>query len=336
QKILQIGGRAADDLRKKLLFSSKNRSILNENSISKSTFSLSSLGKDLEQATSEKDKLLKYQENNVARTKVYDDQSDYYSLENCQWLSKEEREFLRVQNEKMDEQKRWQNSRLNRKIIIDLCGGDTENNENEAGSFENLVQQMKENPNISTQSNMTHKSQAPTPVYQYHLHHKQQNIGPKNVVIQNTVTRLQDLGYKEVQDAGLCLSMHQPYASLLVRGIKKVEGRSWYINHRGILWIASTAKQPDKVTIQEVESNLPAPFPDNYSTGCLVGCVTVTDCLSQEQYRSLYPDGESESPFVAICQDPRELRLKFPISGQHKIYKLDPLLHTAVKKGIEW
>ena len=38
-----------------------------------------------------------------------------------------------------------------------------------------------------------------------------------------------------------CISMHQPWASLLVAGIKTVEGRSWSTKHRGPLWIASTA-----------------------------------------------------------------------------------------------
>lgn len=33
--------------------------------------------------------------------------------------------------------------------------------------------------------------------------------------------RLQDKELQEISDGGWCLSMHQPWASLLVRGIKK-------------------------------------------------------------------------------------------------------------------
>ena len=40
---------------------------------------------------------------------------------------------------------------------------------------------------------------------------------------------------------GLCLSLHQPYASLLVKGVKMHEGRVWYTEHRGRLWIAAAA-----------------------------------------------------------------------------------------------
>ena len=41
---------------------------------------------------------------------------------------------------------------------------------------------------------------------------------------------------------GKCMSMHQPWASLLVYGIKMHEGRVWYSPHRGRLWIAAAAK----------------------------------------------------------------------------------------------
>jgi len=36
----------------------------------------------------------------------------------------------------------------------------------------------------------------------------------------STEGRIQDKEYLEMFDQGLCLSMHQPYASLLVAGIK--------------------------------------------------------------------------------------------------------------------
>ena len=52
-------------------------------------------------------------------------------------------------------------------------------------------------------------------------------------------------------DAGVCLSMHQPWVSLLVYGIKRIEGRGWPTEHRGRLWIAAT-QQPVSQTDVEV------------------------------------------------------------------------------------
>lgn len=75
-----------------------------------------------------------------------------------------------------------------------------------------------------------------------------------------------------MSDQGKCMSMHQPWASLLVRGIKKCgfclldfgatnfnldfyrhEGRTWYTKHRGPLWIAAAAKVPTQEEIDCIE-----------------------------------------------------------------------------------
>ncbi|KAF8017615.1 hypothetical protein BT93_H2721 [Corymbia citriodora subsp. variegata] len=50
-----------------------------------------------------------------------------------------------------------------------------------------------------------------------------------------------------------CLTMHQPWASLLVYGIKRIEGRSWPAPIRGHLWIHTSSKVPDESTIKAME-----------------------------------------------------------------------------------
>ncbi|XP_044746061.1 activating signal cointegrator 1 [Coccinella septempunctata] len=144
--------------------------------------------------------------------------------------------------------------------------------------------------------------------------------------------------FSEGFDQGLCLSMHQPYASLLIAGVKKHEGRNWPTNHRGILWIAAAAHKPEPEEISDVEKfyreyyNDPSlKFPTSYPTSCLLGCVEVEDCLNQEVYRKQYPVGESGSPFVLICENPIILPIFYPIVGQHKIYPLDKDLHKCAK-----
>ncbi len=64
--------------------------------------------------------------------------------------------------------------------------------------------------------------------------------------------RLQDRELQELSDSGVCLSMHQPYASLLVCGLKRHEGRTWYSAHRGRLWIHAAAKEPSAEESNEV------------------------------------------------------------------------------------
>lgn len=143
--------------------------------------------------------------------------------------------------------------------------------------------------------------------------------------------RVQDKELVELSDMRNCLSMHQPWASLLVAGIKKHEGRSWYTAHRGRLWIASTAKAADPETVRAIEDfyrrhyNDPEiKFPEHYPNAVLLGHVSVEDCMSQEEYRERYPNGESDSAYVLVCKDNEELPIRFPVSGAHKIceYKL--------------
>ena len=45
--------------------------------------------------------------------------------------------------------------------------------------------------------------------------------GSHQNIAQVTLARLQDRDLQEMKDDGYCLSMHQPWASLLVAGIKK-------------------------------------------------------------------------------------------------------------------
>uniref|UniRef100_A0A5K3EI41 Activating signal cointegrator 1 n=1 Tax=Mesocestoides corti TaxID=53468 RepID=A0A5K3EI41_MESCO len=163
---------------------------------------------------------------------------------------------------------------------------------------------------------------------------------PKSKQHGSGLSRVQDNEQQRILDRGFCLSMHQPWASLLVRGVKIHEGRSWYSAHRGPLWIAAAAKVPNEEEVRAVEEEYlergarKADLPTSYPVGVLVGCVNVDDVLPQKEYRTKFPQGESNSPYVFVCSDPRELLIKLPLSGQHKIYKLDPHIHAAAKENL--
>jgi len=104
-------------------------------------------------------------------------------------------------------------------------------------------------------------------------------------------------------DVTACISMHQPWASLLVYGIKTVEGRSWPTTHRGTvlppnpnrtvrrtvnpnpnrtvgtLWIASTAQPCDPATVNQMRELYPTvpreAWPQHYPASHLLGCIQV-------------------------------------------------------------
>ncbi|KAG5498496.1 hypothetical protein JKF63_02782 [Porcisia hertigi] len=141
-------------------------------------------------------------------------------------------------------------------------------------------------------------------------------------------------------DDGICLSMHQPWASLLVAGIKRHEGRVWGTTYRGRLWIHAAASQPTNV--EEVEAHyakfLPPGqvFPRHYPTKVLLGYVHLTDCLDREGYENYFKPEErqEESPFSFICVEPRALHFPLPMSGGHKLFTLERRVHIAAQKQL--
>ncbi|KAL4228260.1 Activating signal cointegrator 1 [Mactra antiquata] len=318
---------------------------------------------DFQKAEKHKEKLLEYDRTSVRRTQVIDDESDYFSTDSNQWLSTADRELLRKREEELRSVRHA--SRKDRKITLDFAGrqvleDDLSSNVNMYDVNDEVVQMVNfgarpKNKNVTSDSSADKKQtaaddylvnptilvQAPKFVPQKKTRSQESTDSSQKSSLVRPSPRIQDRELQEMSDDGMCMSMHQPWASLLVAGIKIHEGRSWYTAHRGRLWIAATAKSPDPAEIADMErmykilyKSADLDFPSHYPVGCLLGCVDVVDCLSHEVYVEQFPEGESGSPFVFICESPRELIVKFPIKGKHKIYKLEGHIHAAAKKGL--
>ncbi|KAL7032146.1 hypothetical protein ACKWTF_007234 [Chironomus riparius] len=297
--------------------------------------------KGLESAIAQRDKLLEYDKNSEKRTTVIDDESDYFKA-NSVWLSDEERKKLKGLEDKLREHKH--ESRLNKKYNLDFAGRKvTEDVEYPKEIEEQILRQVMD---ATSNNNFSYGGANPDmlnalPIFDENIGKSFPKLKKAKTGFDGVYNRVQDKEFQEMSDLKSCISMHQPWASLLVAGIKKHEGRSWFTSHRGRLWIASTAKpvNPDEVKELEMfyqthykDENIN--YPTQYPSGVLLGCVNVTECLPQEEYRKAYPDGESESPFVFICENPQELQIRFPIKGMHKIYKLDQNIHSAALKTL--
>ncbi|CAH2273433.1 activating signal cointegrator 1 isoform X1 [Pelobates cultripes] len=310
-----------------------------------------------EKAMQHRDKLLEYDKTSIRRTHVIDDESDYFSTDSNQWLSQAEREALRKKEQELLELRHA--SRLSRKITIDFAGRkvlEEDDNLSEYHTrFDETVQAINsgtvvKSPRTGERSDVSYlvnpSMLLPPPMWVDQVsvgaHRKKGPLEGAEEQSDRNRLRIQDKELQEISDLGMCLSMHQPWASLLVAGIKRVEGRTWYSAHRGRLWIAAAAKRPSPQEISELETSYrvlidkDVDFPKDYPTGCLLGCVEVVDCLPLEQFTEQYSSlsQESNSPFVFICTNPQELLLKFPMKGQHKIWRLDSKIHQAAKKGL--
>ncbi|BFG00184.1 activating signal cointegrator 1 [Drosophila madeirensis] len=311
-------------------------------------------GDGLEKAIAQRDRLLEYDRNSEKRTTVIDDELDYFQ-ENSVWLSDVEREKYERLKSEMHELKHG--SRLTRKIKVDFAGREVAEElpvtkEYEQQVIQDLAAISKADGLLAGKSSsLTGHSamalapnlgMARPPVYRPSKEHKSWPAAPAaSDNLERIYNRVQDKELLEMQDMRQCMSMHQPWASLLVAGIKKHEGRVWYSEHRGRLWIASTAKEPHPEEIAHMEEfyrlhykdpNLK--FPEHYPTSSLLGCVHVENCVPQEEYRDSYPRGESDSPYVFVCSKPEQLQILLPVQGDHKIYELPLKTHNAACKTL--
>ena len=326
QEILNRGSKKSEALQNKLLNSKKLDCATSKEK------------EGLTKAIEQKNRLLEYDKTSEKRTKVYDDQNDYFQSGST-WLNPEKKEKLQKLEQEMKEKKYDKKNSL---YTIDILGRKVLSDSKQIMDFNDPI--FKDLVEGSSQdiardlSESMHLLNLSQPIYVGQSVNKNKN----SAMSSKNLKRIQDGALQEMSDDGMCMSMHQPYASLLVKGIKIHEGRTWYSSHRGRLWIASAAKSPDQSETSEIEEMYKVmlqdnsiKFPMNYPTSCLLGYVDVIDVLPQEEYRSKFPQGESQSPYVFICENPTEMPLKFPIKGEHKIYKLDKKIHSAAKRSLE-
>ncbi|KAL9225191.1 hypothetical protein vseg_001141 [Gypsophila vaccaria] len=146
-----------------------------------------------------------------------------------------------------------------------------------------------------------------------------------------------------------CLTMHQPWASLLIHGIKRVEGRSWPSPITGRLWIHAASKVPEPETIKAMEDFYreiyavngitDIKFPENYPISRLLGCVEVVGCIKCEELQCWeeVPEGvrlEGQTDYCWLCEQPKKLIIPFEMRGRQGVYNLERKIYEAAVRGL--
>ncbi|XP_065167893.1 activating signal cointegrator 1 [Atheta coriaria] len=309
------------------------------------------MSKEWKRAVEDRNRLLQVDQMGSVQNRVFDDQNDYFDL-NSKWAS---------ETEKSENKKRFQSkyeylhkSKREFKLALDFASRTVVVEDTQVSNKKHLlkgVNKLLDNTDKRFPKNLFEgdKSQLIKQIVQLmedsSLTHQGKSGANKDkqiteVSAKKFVTANDEL--LESIDQGMCLSMHQPWASLLVAGIKIHEGRTWKTDHRGRLWIAAAAKEPEDEEIlaceemyRELYNDTSIEFPKKYPTKCLLGCVNVDDCLDQETYRKKYGEGgESSSPYVLICSSPVILPMFYPMQGQHKIFALTKELHRTAKAAL--
>lgn len=146
-----------------------------------------------------------------------------------------------------------------------------------------------------------------------------------------------------------CLTMHQPWASLLVYGIKRIEGRAWPAPIRGRLWIHAAGKVPEPETIKAMEDFYreiyamngvtDIKFPEHYPVSRLLGCVDVVGCVTCEELVNweAMPASvrlEGQTAFCWVCEQPQRLIVPFEMRGFQGVYNLERKIYEGAVRGL--
>ena len=115
----------------------------------------------------------------------------------------------------------------------------------------------------------------------------------------------------------LALSVHQPFAWLIVNGFKDVENRPWSTKVRGPVLIHAGRTQPGEDAIQYFEQRYRLTIPrDELKFGGIVGEAVIVDCVDHHASKWF------RVPFGFVLAKARPLPFK-PVRARLKFFKVE-------------
>lgn len=156
-----------------------------------------------------------------------------------------------------------------------------------------------------------------------------------------------------------CLSLWQPWASLLVHGRKRIETRSWNLSHRGPLLIHAAREwnreQRRLSALPEFATAITAMYPGGTGylpVGAVIGMVEVVDCVPVEQIhfaaagasvsRVPWEKGHWQVPeddrpfgnfapgrFGIVCENPVVFAKPIPVRDSQRVFEVSDTLITG-------
>jgi len=139
------------------------------------------------------------------------------------------------------------------------------------------------------------------------------------------------------------LSIKQPWAGLIIAGIKIVENRSWATNYRGVIAICAGQKT-DKDAMREMEKEL-GKLPEICNVnGAILGTVNLAALITRRDNDTILISSYvtnlasirqwwDMSQIGFIMESPRKLVTPIPFKGQPGLFNLKPEIIARITKG---
>lgn len=125
------------------------------------------------------------------------------------------------------------------------------------------------------------------------------------------------------------LSIRQPYAWLIVNGIKDVENRTWTTGYRGPVLIHAGKTYPKRDHAADWESWTHRAFPPDRDTmlGGIVGIATITGCVTSSTSKWWL------GPVGFTLADARPLPALIPCKGELGFFEVPPDVLALLPAG---
>lgn len=234
--------------------------------------------------------------------------------------------------------------------------------------YQHLEEKQKKKTTAVDKAGELSSVQVPDRGWNKKIQHDDEYLAFEKLLQQNMDDKRQQANSREGKDEDLynlrhcyvpkCMTLWQPWASLIVYGIKRFEGRMWNSGYRGPLWIHAASREPAKEDIQEVESfyremfrterekhpskykNVPEPvFPKRYPTSCLIGIVDVQDVWPKQTFNERFPKylkKETSNDFVFVLRNPKRLPIPIKCKGSREIYEIPKDRARIAEQGLRF
>ncbi len=127
------------------------------------------------------------------------------------------------------------------------------------------------------------------------------------------------------------LTIRQPWAQLIVIGIKDVENRTWQTRHRGPLLIHAglRADRAGEQWYRDLLAEEEIVWPDPLPTGAIVGAVQLVDCVTKSD-RDWF-----DGPYGWLLAKPLSFAAPIPFTGRLGLYDVPDELLSEFREAMD-
>lgn len=117
------------------------------------------------------------------------------------------------------------------------------------------------------------------------------------------------------------ISIRQPWAQLVIEGVKDIENRNWFTKHRGRLYIHA-AKTFEKDAAENLLNSHPhlkqIIFDSTKLLGYVIGHVEMKDCVQ------FHPSEWFQGRYGFVFQNPEKIK-PYPVKGKLNIFNFEKI-----------